>query len=341
MPHWLLKAGTQKVISWLPRSDSLNYVFQRHVTKTARLRPAWFDHKIDQAARHLRNWKSSQYEVPQQVKRLGTTGSGKDSWTEARQRGQPHRAMELGTGWHPVVPLALALAGVDEVLSIDRSSLVRAANVSAVLRMFIEAADDGRLAERCTVRRPDRLEIMRSLASEAEVAAARLAGLGVAFLVGDARGTDLPPASINLFTSNNTLEHIPPEVLLDILAESRRLAAPGAVLSHFVDLSDHYSHFDGSLSPYNFLRYSDSQWRLLNNRLVFQNRLRVAGYRQLFSAAGLDLVDEDGYTPQPVADMESLRLPAALHDQPAADVLVTQAWFTAVVGAPPRARQLP
>jgi len=129
--------------------------------------------------------------------------------------------------------------------------------------------------------------------------------------------------------------------VLDILVEMRRLAAPGAVLSHFVDLSDHYSHFDGSLSPYNLLRYSDSQWRLLNNRLVFQNRLRVPGYRRLFSAAGLDLVDDGGYTPQPVADIESLRLTAALRDQPAADVLATHAWFTAVVGARPRARQLP
>ena len=317
MPHWLLKACTQKVISWLPRSDSLNYVFQKHVTKTARLRPEWFDHKIDQAARHLRNWD------------------------KAEHQGRPHRAIELGTGWHPVVPIALGLAGVDEVLSVDRSNLVRAAKVSAVLRMFIEAADDGRLAERLKVQRPDRLEIIRSLAADPEIAAARLADLGVAFLVGDARGTDLPAASINLFTSNNTFEHIPPDVLLDILVEMRRLAAPGAVLSHFVDLSDHYSHFDGSLSPYNFLRYSDSQWRLLNNRLVFQNRLRVPGYRRLFSAAGLDLVDEDGYTPQPVADIESLRLPAALRDQSASDVLVTQAWFTAVVGARPRARQHP
>jgi len=316
MPHWLLKASTQKVISWLPRSDSLNYAFQKHVTKLARQRPEWFDHKIDQAARHLRNWD------------------------EAEHQGRPHRAMELGTGRHPVVPLALALAGVDEVLSVDRGTLVRAANVCAVVRMFIEAADDGRLAERLKVQRPDRLEIMRSLAADPEIAAARLADIGVAFLVGDARGTDLPPASINLFTSNNTFEHIPPDVL-DILVEMRRLAAPGAVLSHFVDLSDHYSHFDGSLSPYNLLRYSDSQWRLLNNRLVFQNRLRVPGYRRLFSAAGLDLVDDGGYTPQPVADIESLRLTAALRDQPAADVLATHASFTAVVGARPRARQLP
>jgi hypothetical protein len=317
MPHWLLKAGTQKVISWLPRSDSLNYVFQKYVTKTARLRPDWFDHKIDQAARHLRNW------------------------AEAQHQGRPHRAMELGTGWHPVVPLALAVAGVDEVLSIDRNNLVRAANVGAVLRMFVEAADDGRLAGRLEVRRPDRVEIMRSLAADPQVTAGRLADIGVAFLVGDARGTDLPPASVDLFTSNNTLEHIPPEVLVDILVEMRRLAAPGAVLSHFIDLSDHYSHFDGSLSPYNFLRYSDSQWRLLNNRLVFQNRLRVPAYRRLFSAAGLDLVDEDGHTPQPVADIDSLRLPAALRAQPAADILVTHAWFTAVVGARPRARPLP
>jgi hypothetical protein len=316
MPHWLLKASTQKVISWLPRSDSLNYVFQKHVTKTAQLRPDWFDHKVDQAARHLSNWN------------------------RAKRPDRPHRAMELGTGWHPVVPLALGLAGVEEVLSIDRTMLVRPVNVAAVLRMFIQASNDGRLAERLVVLRPDRLDIMRSLAANPEVAATRLTEVGVNFLVGDARNTDLSSASIDLFTSNNTFEHIPPDVLLNILVEMRRLAAPDAVLSHFVDLSDHYSHFDSSLSPYNFLRYSEPQWRLLNNNLVFQNRLRVSGYRGLFNAAGLKLISEDGFTPQPVADIGQLRLPAALRNQPADEVLVTQAWFTAVVGAASQARQL-
>jgi hypothetical protein len=317
MPHWLLKACTQKVISWLPRSDAVNYVFQKHVTKTAQLRPEWFDHKLDQAARHLRNWSTA----------------GHDD--------RPHRVLELGTGWHPVVPLALGLAGVDQVLSVDRTSLVRTANIGAVLRMFIEADDDGRLAKHLPVLRPDRLEVVRSLAPDPEAAPARLDDAGVTFLVGDARNTSLPAASIDLFTSNNTFEHIPPDVLLDILLEMRRLAAPAAVFSHFVDLSDHYSHFDSSLSPYNFLRYSEPQWRLLNNRLVFQNRLRVSDYRRLFSAAGLELLHEDRYTPQPVADIEELQISAALGGQSAEDVLVTHAWFTAAVGARYEARQRP
>jgi Methyltransferase domain len=311
LPHWLLKAGTQKVISWLPRSDSVNYAFQRNVTRTAQLRPEWFNHKLDQAARHLRNWSVAGHDDP------------------------PRRLMELGTGWHPVVPVALALAGVDEVVSVDRSSLVRAANVGSVLRMFGEANDDGRLRRRLTILRPDRLDIVRSLAADPEVAPARLVDAGVTFLVRDARNTGLPDDSINLFTSNNTFEHIPPNVLLDILVEMRRLAAPHAVLSHFVDLSDHYSHFDRSLSPYNFLRYSEPQWRLLNNRIVFQNRLRVSSYRRLFRAAGLELVDEEDHTPQPVPDIRELRLPAALRSQPAEEVLVTHAWFTAAVGTRP------
>jgi len=314
LPHWLLKACTQKVISWLPRSHSLNYAFQKHVTRTAQLRPEWFDHKVEQAARHLRNWSSA----------------GHDD--------RPHRVLELGTGWHPIVPLALGLAGVDEVVSVDRSSLVRAANVGSVLRMFIEADGDGRLRRRLTMLRPDRLEIVRSLAADPEVAPARLVDAGVTFLAGDARATGLPATSIDLFTSNNTFEHIPPDVLLDILLEMRRLAAPDAILSHFVDLSDHYSHFDRSLSAYNFLRYSEAQWRLLNNGVVFQNRLRVSDYRRLFSAAGLELVDEEDHTPHPVPDIRELPLSAAIRSQPAEEVLVTHAWFIATVGADPLPR---
>ena len=45
-------------------------------------------------------------------------------------------------------------------------------------------------------------------------------------------------------------------------------------MSSRIDLSDHHSHFDASLSPYNFLRFDDRRWRLANSSLLFQNRLR-------------------------------------------------------------------
>lgn len=69
------------------------------------------------------------------------------------------------------------------------------------------------------------------------------------------------------------------------------------MLSLSIDYSDHYAGFDGSITPYNFLRYADKQWRLYNSDLHFQNRLRHSQYMQIFNELGLRFLHVD---PQPL-----------------------------------------
>jgi len=82
-----------------------------------------------------------------------------------------------------------------------------------------------------------------------------------------------------------------------LLAECNRLLRPDGAVSSRNDLSDHYSHFDASLSPYNFLRFDDRRWRLANSSLLFQNRLRRPDYLAAFRAAGLTVVAEKAWRP--------------------------------------------
>jgi hypothetical protein len=57
---------------------------------------------------------------------------------------------------------------------------------------------------------------------------------------------------------------------------------------HIVDLSDHFAHDDHRLLAVNFLRFRPSIWSALaGNRFMYQNRLRLPQYQQLFEAAGL------------------------------------------------------
>jgi hypothetical protein len=86
--------------------------------------------------------------------------------------------------------------------------------------------------------------------------------------------------------SNNTLEHIPRDVLAGIFAEFARVSAPGARMSHYVDLADHYAGMDPTIGEFNFLTLTGRQWRLANNRLHYQNRLRIADYRALLDRSG-------------------------------------------------------
>jgi hypothetical protein len=102
---------------------------------------------------------------------------------------------------------------------------------------------------------------------------------------------------VDFVTSTSTLEHIPEEELLPLLAECRRLLRADGAVSSRIDLSDHFSHFDDSVSPYNFLRYSDRRWSLVNSGLLYQNRLRRSDYVSAFEQAGFTVVAERSWRP--------------------------------------------
>jgi hypothetical protein len=113
------------------------------------------------------------------------------------------------------------------------------------------------------------------------------------------------------------------------MAEFRRLAAPGAVMDHFIDMRDHYSSFDRSISRLNYLRYPDRVWRLFNNRLHFQNRLRISDYRAIFEAAGFAIVAEQPTRGKP-HEFDGLALDRRYRDTPESDLFTLFAWLTAV-----------
>lgn len=116
--------------------------------------------------------------------------------------------------------------------------------------------------------------------------------IGLTPLVRDARSLDMPEASVDFICSNNTFEHIPGDILQSILMEFKRLIKPDGVMSHFIDMSDHFAHFDSSITIYNFLRYSKRRWRLIDNTIQPQNRMRFRDYKEMYRNTGLPLTEE-------------------------------------------------
>jgi SAM-dependent methyltransferase len=134
---------------------------------------------------------------------------------------------------------------------------------------------------------------LRSLGMPDIKATDDLERLGLTYLAPrDARATGLPDRSVDFVSSTDTLEHVPPDHIASILSECRRLLKPNGVLSCRIDLEDHYFRFDRSLSRYNFLRYSDRTWGLVNSSLHYLNRLRYPDYVRLVEDAGFELVEE-------------------------------------------------
>jgi hypothetical protein len=120
----------------------------------------------------------------------------------------------------------------------------------------------------------------------------RLRQLNVRAMMGDARRSGLSDGTIDLIASTVVLEYIPRDVLLGLLCEFRRVAAPHCVMSHKVDMRDEYSFFDSSITPFNFLKFSDRAWRLINNPLIPLNRFRISDFRECFREAGFAVVEE-------------------------------------------------
>src|SRR5262245_48324869 len=96
---WWLKAGVQGTLSLFPQPQRWNRLFQRYVTRSITLQERTFQRKWRQALRHVANWRSERTALPAS-------------------------ALELGTGWHPVVPCGLALLGVPRIHTLDVTSLL-------------------------------------------------------------------------------------------------------------------------------------------------------------------------------------------------------------------------
>ncbi len=66
----------------------------------------------------------------------------------------------------------------------------------------------------------------------------------------------------------------------------------GGVTSHFIDMTDHFAHFDKTISIYNFLRFSELQWKWIDNSVQPQNRLRIYDYKLLYSKLNIPVTVE-------------------------------------------------
>ena len=110
-----------------------------------------------------------------------------------------------------------------------------------------------------------------------------------------------------------------------------RLLRPGGAFSCRIDLQDHYSYFDRSLSRYNFLRYSEPTWALVNSPLHYQNRLRAPDYLRLVREAGLNIVVERPSRPSDEgrAELEAMSLAKRFCGYSVEDVGVTILSFVA------------
>jgi SAM-dependent methyltransferase len=274
---WLGKAALQKALSLSPGSERLNYVLQTRITKQYPRSHNRFVHWTKIATQHFDIF----------LKCANPLSLSAVSF------------YEFGAGWDLIIPLTYYALGVDHQILIDIDPRLRLALVNNALRRFAtHKAEIQHLAGR-PLRNvgPEPVNDVNELEDK----------YGIAYRAPlDARDTQLPPGSVDFVSSTATLEHIPEPDILKIFQECYRILKPGGIISCRIDMVDHFAYFDSRISDYNFLKFPDRFWNLVNNRLVLTNRLRHADYVRLVKLAGFEIVEEQLERPTPT-DLENLR----------------------------------
>jgi SAM-dependent methyltransferase len=268
--HWRIKGLVQKVLSTLPHGTHVNDMLQRTV---GGLRD--FDRQV---ASKVQDWAI----FVEHLAGLGISPSGL-------------RLFEIGTGWFPTLPVCFALAGAASCETFDLNNHL---NLKLTRRML--AALEGLLPKIAAASKRPIAKVVaeyRTLTAQQTVGGILDAARVRYHAPADASKTSLPDGSMDLVFSNSVFEHVPPAVIADMMRESRRLLRTGGVAIHCVNCGDHYAYVDRGITPLNYLTYPTDRWRLWNNELLYQNRMRPSDFRDLAERAGLEVV-LDHYRPR-------------------------------------------
>jgi len=300
MKIWILKAIVQKLISFLPGKHKINFLFQKYITKGVRLSDAYFEDKFSHAENHFKSFqKYSKKELPKTI-------------------------LELGSGWYPVVPLYFFLMGVDSIYTADISALMKKSSILETIDRYLDYAE-----QNDNQFQPKRIKSLQDIVQNRDMLSFEnlLSELHFTYILGDIAKQEIESKTFDLICSNNTLEHVYAEDMKEIILtlDNYRNTQTG-LHSHAIDLSDHFAHLDKSITVYNFLQFSEGQWRLINNSIQPMNRWRVDDFRNLFQDLNFDILEE-GTTLGKEEELESLALDSEFASKDKKDLLVTHCHF--------------
>jgi SAM-dependent methyltransferase len=270
LKKWVLKAIIQKTISWLPFSFKINHFFQKNVTKGVLLTEDHFGLKLKHACDHIVTYQ------------------------KYRTNKENAIVLELGSGWYPVVPISLFITGFKKVISIDVSALMTKETILETINLFIDLENRKKLHFPIDQLNKKRWALLLDIKKRAATLTRNqiLNELQLELIVGDARKMNMDDNRFHYICSNNTYEHIYPNILIDIIKEFKRVLKPDGLMNHFIDMTDHFAHFDKSINHYNFLRFSDKAWSRIDNSIQPQSRQRLKDYRAMYEALEIPIIEE-------------------------------------------------
>ena len=304
----MIKAAVQKILSMLPYSHRWNEFAQRWVTHSLILdADGEFRDKLEACQQFTKYYQ-----------------------TAAQRTIEGAKIVELGTGFFPIIPIGLYLRGASEIWSWDIVRLLRRDTFKRTLELFIQFKENDLLEEILPGVEPERLRQLYELYEIADQRAPHemLERLNIHAVIGDVRKSGLAPQSVDFVFSHKVLQHLSREDLRSVLIEFRRLLKEEAVMCHHIGFRDQFASFDSSITPFNFLKYTKRQWKLIDNSIIPQNRLRIPDYRELLEQTNFCVTREDNLSGAQ-EDLRSVKLAQEFTNYSFDDLLVLTSWIVA------------
>jgi len=213
--------------------------------------------------------------------------------------------MEVGTGWRVDMPIGFYLCGARRIITCDLNRYLDGplaletvryvtGNPEKIRSMF-SFVDPGRLEKR--------IADLRNVTTPADLFRTTNIEYNAPC---DCTHTRFADRSIDLHYSYTVFEHIASPVLDGIMREASRLLTDRGVALHHIDLGDHFAQVDSSITPANFLQFSNAAWmRYAGTPRSYHNRLREDDYRELFEKVPHEILYWKPYVDQ--RSLECLR----------------------------------
>jgi SAM-dependent methyltransferase len=111
--------------------------------------------------------------------------------------------------------------------------------------------------------------------------------------------------SFDVVFSLHVLEHVQKEKTNDLANNIYRILKPGGFSIHQIGIADHLSHYDKKESLMNYLRYSDTTWKIFfQNEVQYFNRLLMSDWINIFAQQGFILMEKI----EEYANIDSLKI---------------------------------
>ncbi|NQT38998.1 MAG: class I SAM-dependent methyltransferase [Planctomycetes bacterium] len=179
--------------------------------------------------------------------------------------------LEIGSGWFPTIPILFARDGARNIIMSD-------------LNIHMDKITFRETAAYLKKRFSDN-EYIQSITD--------VSALPIEYYA-PFNASRLSDKSVDIVVSSMVLEHIPRSDIYNLFSSLRPKIVDDGCMVHLVDHSDHFEHYDKSISRIHFLTWSEEKHAVINFLIKDgENRMRHHEYQQIFSDSGYEVINEE------------------------------------------------